>query len=135
MALFVLEQMKSLPTQQHLDEKLAQIHVRTDQVLKKAESNSKAIESLDDRLKRVETGRPYSHQVHTSGQHENRSTTTKQDDDFEKAARSIRFWPIEGESTETMSRNLDAFMKNGLLMEECDLQQVIIDDIQIEATR
>ena len=128
MAMFVLEQMKSLPTQQHLDDKLSLIHTRTDEVIKKTEDNSKAIQALDDRLRKVEKApqrAPAGLATINNG-----VWSVNQNEEFERAARSVRFWPIDGETTEQMSRNLDEFLKGGLLMEEHDLARVIVDDIQ-----
>ena len=43
--------------------------------------------------------------------------------------RSLHFWPIDGITTEELSRNVDEFLKEAFLINGYDFEQIIIEDI------
>ena len=124
MAVFVLDQLKTLPTQKHLDTKLEEIQQKTTRIERSTEDNKKAIEQIDSRLKMIESGEPRKDVCITT------TGSSDRDQDFDRASRSIRFWPIGGSNQDSISANLDAFLKDALLIKEADLNSIIIEDIR-----
>ena len=122
MAMFVVEQLKGLPTQKALDDAVEMMRERTDRIGRTAEENTSIIQRLDSRLQRVESGMVMERPSHST-------THPTREEDFDKASRTIKFWPITGGNNHEMSNNLDDFLKNGLLISEEDQRTIIIDDI------
>ena len=124
--MFVLEQFKQLPTQQHLDTQLAQINEETDKIAQKTDQNATNIAEMDKRLREVEKmeSRPAARRDSTT-----KEAQTNFEEEFDKASRSIRFWPITGNDATELNRALDEFLKDALMMEGCHLRSIIVEDV------
>ena len=106
MAMFVVDQLKTLPTQKYLDQKLGELRERTTIIESHTVDNKRAIENIDFRLRVAEAqGFPGLNSTRIDTERINDT----RDDDFDKAARSIRFWPIEGHLQEAGFSLLQTF--------------------------
>ena len=125
MAKFFKAKLSSLPTKQYLDSTLIKIEQKVDDA-------SDSLRRLEKRVDLIESQRilPPSKIPGSKQSTINHLTYVyKERRPFLKAIQSITIWPICGEDKAKLSKNVEDFLRKALCMKECDLNQVIIEDI------
>ena len=120
------QQFKKLPTREYMDERIGHIE-------KTAQTNTKRIEGIEESLRSLKN--PQNNNQTTNwpslpSRNGIQIRDERREEKFLLAKRSIRIWPIRGESTQEMTEGVDEFLKNGLMIEQSDLDTIVIVTIE-----
>ena len=117
-----------LPTRDYMEGRMNSIE-------QNVSSNSARIEGIEETLRGLtrEEGGKHTQSYSAACQATKRDYRERdelREEKFRLAKRSLRVWPIRGESSHDMSTALDEFLKGGLKMKQEDLDTVIIESIE-----
>ena len=116
MAALLKSELKKMPTTEYLDQQLGAIDRRS-------RKNEEAILQLRNTVSEMQ--RRQDESLNQSGR-----VTSKEDEEFDLAVRSLKIWPILGKNQHEIAKNLDDFLLNGLLIESLDGSRIIYDNVQ-----
>ena len=127
MAKLFVDKISVLPTKEYMDQRLGQIDIKVDR-------NRSEIDRIRERVETLERSDPPRSSrliVESNAQTSQRTSAIElaRDEEFEKACRSVRLWPISGQTVQQMTQSVEDFLQKALLMDEADLEMVIIEQI------
>ena len=125
MAKFFQGRFDALPTKEFMNQRLTGIE-------QKAHETAENLRELEKRVEKIKqsetstTGNVIAAGRLPAGDNQ---TAMKREDAFLRAIRSLRIWPIKGDSSHELTAAVDDFLKSALIMDQRDLNQVVYEDV------